>query len=133
MQGLGQLNVTTFDCVQDNTYLGGLICPGIVSSHSILLAKAAKLPSIVLKVDGEKAQIGKSTETSLSHGFVFGFSAMTRGLIEDLSKQMFEQTKPYVIATGGFAHIIAKHVPLINRIEPNLILLGLILLYKHKQ
>ena len=39
---------TTFDCVTGNTYLGGLICPGLYSSRTALAAGTAKLPRISL-------------------------------------------------------------------------------------
>ncbi len=118
---------TTFDCVLENKYLGGLICPGILSSHAALSEKAAKLPRIALEVDALSPQMGKNTATSISHGFVFGFSAMTEGLLSKLSSQ-FEK-KPFIIATGGFANEIAKHVSSINKVEQNLILYGLAMLY----
>ncbi len=122
---------TTFDCVHQDAYLGGLICPGVLSSHSILSSKAAKLPRIALEVDATTPELGKNTATSISHGFVFGFCAMTEGLLVKLAEKM--PSKPFVVATGGFARDIAKHVQLINNIEPNLILLGLLLLYNNKK
>ncbi len=122
---------TTFDCVYEEAYLGGLICPGVLSSHSILSSKAAKLPRIALDVEATTPELGKNTATSISHGFVFGFCAMTEGLLQKLAQKM--PAKPYVVATGGFAKDIAVHVNSINSIEPNLILLGLLLLYKNKQ
>ncbi len=121
---------TTFDCVEGNKYLGGLICPGVLSSHAALSEKAAKLPRIALEVEEGGAQIGKNTALSISHGFVYGFSAMTEGLLKNLSG-VFPQ-KPYVVATGGFASDIAKHVSSINTVEPNLILIGLALLKTNK-
>ncbi len=122
---------TTFDCILENKYLGGLICPGILSSHQALSEKAAKLPKIALEVEGENLQVGTSTATSISHGFVYGFSAMTEGLIEKISKQFNEES--FIIATGGFAPEIAKHVTRIQKVEQNLILLGLALLSKNKK
>ncbi len=120
---------TTFDCVENNSYLGGLICPGVLSSHLALSQKAAKLPRIALEVEENIPQVGRNTSISISHGFVFGFSAMTQGLLIELSKQLKE--KPFVVATGGFAPNIAKHVENINTVESNLILIGLILLHNN--
>ncbi len=122
---------TTFDCVENNAYLGGLICPGILSSHHALSQKAAKLPRIALDVDASHPQFGKNTATSISHGFVFGFAAMTEGLLTKLTQNFI--TKPYIVATGGFSKDIAKHVKLINNVESNLILQGLALLYYNKK
>lgn len=118
---------TTFDCIDDDKYLGGLICPGVLSSHASLSQKAAKLPRIALETDALFPEIGKSTAISISHGFVFGFVAMTQGLLEKLCLQL--SYKPFIIATGGFAPSIAKHIKSINVVEPNLILFGLAALY----
>ncbi len=121
---------TTFDCVKDNTYLGGLICPGVLSSHAALSEKAAKLPRIALEVESGSIQIGKNTATSISHGFVFGFSAMTQGLITNLSQELVKEgEKAFVLATGGFASSIAKHVSIIDTVEQNLVLIGLVHLH----
>ncbi len=75
---------TTLECVQDNIYLGGLICPGILSSLQALSQKTAKLPKISLDVEDGKMLIGNSTVTSMTHGFIFGFAAMVDGLCMEL-------------------------------------------------
>ncbi len=122
---------TTFDCIDNNAYLGGLICPGVLSSHMALSQKAAKLPRIALDTEANIPEIGKNTAISISHGFIFGFVSMTEGLLEKLSPQL--SSKPFIVATGGFAPSIAKHITAINRVEPDLILLGLAsLFYKNK-
>ncbi len=122
---------TTFDCVLENSYLGGLICPGILSSHAALSEKAAKLPKIALETKSEDLEIGKSTATSITHGFVYGFASMTEGLLKKLSEQFKKEA--FVIATGGFATTIAKHTKCVDKVEQNLILLGLAFLYKQKK
>ncbi len=118
---------TTFDCIDNKAYLGGLICPGVQSSHSALTEKAAKLPKIALETEANFPEIGKNTALSISHGFIFGFVAMTEGLLNRLTPQL--SSKPFIVATGGFAPSIAKHLPSINVVEPNLILLGLASLF----
>ncbi len=114
---------TTFDCVAHNQYLGGLICPGLVSSHNALARETAKLPHINLELDEDVPLVGRNTITSMNHGFIFGFVAMTEGLCERLKKQL---PGPHVvIATGGFAKDIARLSSCIDHIHPNLILEGL--------
>ena len=93
---------TTFDCVSGNTYLGGLICPGLFSSRNALAANTAKLPRISLEMTDSHVSIGKSTITSMNHGFLFGFAAMTEGLCERLKEQLPGPT--LVVGTGGAAH-----------------------------
>ena len=114
---------TTFDCVSDNAYLGGLICPGVLSSHAALSRKTAKLPRISLEIDETEPLIGRSTATSLSHGFVFGFAAMSQGLCAMLKRQL--PGKVEIVATGGFARDVARVWKNLDHFRPDLILEGL--------
>ena len=114
---------TTFDCVAYNDYLGGLICPGVFSAHNALASGTAKLPHISLELEENTPLIGQNTITSMSHGFVFGFVAMTEGLCKRLAEQL---PRPLcIIATGGFAKDIARLSNSIEHIYPDLILEGL--------
>ena len=119
---------TTFDCVQGNAYLGGLICPGVMSSVSALASGTAKLPRISLEVKESAPAPGRSTSTSLNHGFIFGFAAMTEGLVARLSGQL--QGPVTVVGTGGFAASIAAVTNCFHAVRPDLLLEGLNLLYK---
>jgi len=119
---------TTFDCVQGNAYLGGLICPGVLSSVSALASGTAKLPRISLEVEENAPAPGRSTSTSLNHGFVFGFAAMTEGLVKRLAGQL--QGPVTVVGTGGFVSPIAAVTDCFHAVRPDLLLEGLHLLYK---
>ena len=119
---------TTFDCVEDNAYLGGVICPGVLSSVSALAAGTAKLPRISLEVEDKDPTPGRSTATSLNHGFVFGFAAMTEGLIARLGKGM--RGPVTAVGTGGFARSIATVTDCFHAVRPDLLLEGLRLLYE---
>lgn len=114
---------TTFDCVTGNAYLGGLICPGVLSSHSALASGTAKLPRISLVVADNAPLVGNSTPTSMSHGFVFGFAAMTEGLCQRLKAQLPGPVA--VVGTGGFAPEIARVCDSFDFLRPDLILEGL--------
>lgn len=115
---------TTLECIQDNSYLGGLICPGILSSLQALSVKTAKLPKISLEVDDKNMQIGNSTITSMTHGFIFGFAKMVDGLCEEMKK--FLSGDVTVVATGGFASKIKPVSNVIDEIRPDLLLKGLL-------
>lgn len=117
---------TTFDCVEGNAYLGGLICPGVQSSASALASKTAKLPRISLEVTDKQPTPGRSTVTSLNHGFVFGFAAMAEGLTARLAKGM--RGPVTVIGTGGFAAALAEVADCFHAVCPDLLLEGLRLL-----
>lgn len=119
---------TTFDCVRGNAYLGGLICPGIMSSLGALSSRTAKLPRMALNVEDVTLAPGRSTATSLSQGFLFGFAAMTEGLVARL-RETLPAPCP-VIGTGGFAEDVAKvsRPDCFALVQPDLILDGLWLL-----
>ncbi len=114
---------TTFDCIVDMNYIGGLICPGLYSSLNALAGGTAKLPHISLNFDKDVPLIGKNTVTSMNHGFIFSFAAMTDGLCEKLAGQLPHPLQ--IIATGGYAGEISKLSSKINVIQQDLILEGL--------
>lgn len=118
---------TTFDCVSGNTYLGGLICPGLFSSRNALASGTAKLPRISLEMTESSVRIGKNTITSMNHGFLFGFAAMTEGLCERLKAQLPGPT--LVVGTGGAAHDLSRICRAFDIVRPDLILEGLRLLW----
>lgn len=122
---------TTFDCVEGNAYLGGLICPGVLSSASALAGKTAKLPAVSLEVAEAMPVPGRSTSTSINHGFIFGFAAMAEGLCARLAQGL---PKPnFVLATGGFSTPLAKVTNCFHAVRADLLLEGLRILYlQHK-
>lgn len=126
---------TTFDCVQDKAYLGGLICPGVLSSAAALSTRTAKLPQVSLELDSPELNVGRSTSHSLNQGLIFGFAAMAEGLIARLKITLARPERPddtvLTIATGGFASAIAQACDCFDVIKPDLLLEGLRLLLLH--
>ena len=118
---------TTFDCIQDWNYLGGLICPGVLSSAKALATRTAKLPQISLEFSTAQIQIGQNTSTSLNQGFIFGFASLVEGLCQRLKKQLSEEVQ--VVATGGFASSLKTVCPCLQEIIPDLLLQGLLKAY----
>ncbi|MDL2290988.1 type III pantothenate kinase [Desulfovibrio sp. OttesenSCG-928-F20] len=118
---------TTFDCVEGNAYLGGLICPGVLSSLSALAKGTAKLPQISLEAEEGRPTPGRSTAVSLNHGFVFGFASMAEGLVARLAADL--QGPVTIVGTGGFAASLAAVTDCFNAVLPDLLLEGLRLLY----
>jgi type III pantothenate kinase len=118
---------TTFDCVEGNAYLGGLICPGVHSSASALASDTAKLPRLSLEVKDKEPAPGRSTATSLNHGFAFGFAAMAEGLTARLAVRLHGPVT--VVGTGGFASALAEITNCFHAVRPDLLLEGLRFLY----
>lgn len=121
---------TTFDCVRGDAYVGGLICPGMLSALGALSTNTAKLPRIALETENGDVSLspGRSTATSLSQGFLFGFAAMTEGLVDRLRLTLPDPCP--VLATGGYAEDVARlaRPDLFRAVCPELILDGLRLL-----
>jgi type III pantothenate kinase len=122
---------TTFDCVQGNAYLGGLICPGVLSSVTALGTQTAKLPQISLEQDSDELDIGTSTRQSLNHGVLFGFASMLEGLTARLRKRLGDP-HARVVATGGFAPHLAAITDCIDDLAPDLLMYGLAAAYFQK-
>lgn len=114
---------TTFDCVKGNEYLGGLICPGVLSSAKALSSGTAKLPHITLELESETIHPGRSTTDSLNQGLIFGFASMVEGLSSRLRATLGGEAE--LVATGGFALRIANVCDAIDRTVPSLLLDGL--------
>jgi len=112
----------TFDVVEaGGVYAGGVIAPGLASMTEYLARRTALLPKIDL--EEPTSAIGKSTEDAMHVGAVYGYRGLIKEIITELSSEM--SAPPKIIATGGDAELIAKGVPTIGKIEPQLTLEGL--------
>ncbi|MCR4403097.1 MAG: type III pantothenate kinase [Firmicutes bacterium] len=118
---------TTFCAISaSGEYLGGAIAPGIGISSEALFARAAKLPRVELTKP--RSVIGRSTVSSMQSGIIYG----TVGLVDEIVKRMKREMggDPRVIATGGFAPLIAEDSSEIDVLDPNLTLEGLRILFE---
>ncbi|MGC9032942.1 MAG: type III pantothenate kinase [Thermosulfidibacteraceae bacterium] len=116
---------TTFDVVSEKgEYLGGAISPGIGISMEALFRETAQLP----RIDLQKPQrvIGKNTVESMQSGVFYGYVGLVDGMIERI---MGEIGRAKIIATGGYATLLATSSKYIEKVEPNLTLLGLKIIY----
>ena len=117
---------TTFDTVsKEGDYLGGAIAPGIVTAAESLFTRAAMLPRVEL-VHPERA-IGTNTIAAMQSGIVFGYVALIEGMVTRMQQELGEKAK--VVATGGYAELLAKETSVIDVVNPNLTLIGLRLIY----
>jgi type III pantothenate kinase len=117
----------TFDVVdKQGDYVGGIIAPGLAAMTEYLHEKTALLPRIEIREP--KSTIGKSTEQAMLIGAVQGYRGLIRELIGELKKELKVKRLP-VVATGGYAELIAAKLPEIDAVEPNLTLEGLRLVW----
>jgi type III pantothenate kinase len=113
----------TFDVVNANgDYVGGIITPGLAAMTDYLHEKTALLPRI--RIREIKTAIGKSTQEAMLIGAVHGYRGLVRELIGELKKELGAKKLP-VVATGGYAALIAAKLPEINAVAPNLTLEGI--------
>ena len=118
----------TFDVVnRAGNYAGGIIAPGLAAMTDYLHEKTALLPRI--KIHEIKTSIGKSTEEAMLVGAVHGYRGLVRELIGELKRELKVKRLP-VVATGGYAKLMASKLPEITAVEPNLTLEGLRLTWK---
>ena len=118
---------TTFDVLSANgDYLGGIIAPGPETTTKVLHAVSAKLPAV--KLEFPPSVIGRTTETSIQSGLMFGGVAMVDGLNQQLRAELGDDTR--IIATGGLAAVFLPHFKTVEAIEPNLTLYGLQLIFE---
>ena len=113
----------TFDVVnRAGHYVGGIIAPGLAAMTDYLHEKTALLPKI--RIREVTAVVGKNTEQAMLIGAVHGYRGLVRELIAELKRELKAKHLP-VIATGGYARLIAAKLPEISAVEPNLTLEGL--------
>ena len=118
---------TTFDTMSKNgEYTGGAISPGIQTGAEALFARTAMLPRVNL-IRPNKA-IGTNTIAAMQSGIVFGYVSMIEGMITRIQKELPEKAK--VILTGGFTDIIPRETTFIDVVNPNLIFIGLRLIFE---
>ncbi|MSU58833.1 MAG: type III pantothenate kinase [Pedosphaera sp.] len=121
----------TFDVVDARgNYVGGIIAPGLAAMTDYLHEKTALLPRI--RIREIKTAVGKSTEQAMLVGAVHGYRGLIRGLIAELKRELKTKRLP-VVATGGYAKLIASRLPEISTVEPNLTLEGLRLVWRANQ
>ena len=114
---------TTFDVVTaTGDYLGGAILPGIGISAETLSSRTARLPSV--EITRPEAALGRSSTESIQSGLYFGHVGAIRQLSSELTREAFPNSKPVIVATGGFSRMLESE-KLFDEVVPELVLFGL--------
>jgi type III pantothenate kinase len=118
---------TTFDVVdQEGRYYGGVIAPGINLSLEALHMAAAKLPRVAIRKPDKV--IGTNTVTAMQSGIFWGYVALIEGMVARIRAEFGAAMK--VIATGGLAPLFAESTSVIESVDGDLTLRGLLLVHQ---
>jgi type III pantothenate kinase len=121
---------TTFDVVSKaGEYLGGVITLGLESTAAELHRRTAKLPKIELRFPEEI--IGRDTTSSMQAGVMYGALDALEGTIRRIRLEL--GTSARVIATGGLAKVVAPLAPVIEKVEPVLVLEGIQMIWERNR
>ena len=113
----------TFDIIdRRKKYVGGVIAPGLEAMTDYLHQRTALLPRITLAEP--PSAIGKSTRHGMLAGAVFGYRGLVRGILREIQAEL-KARQLKIVATGGYAELIARGVAEIDEVHPNLTLEGL--------
>jgi type III pantothenate kinase len=114
----------TFDIIsEENNYIGGVIAPGLESMTNFLYQRTALLPKLSLREP--RSAIGRTTMAAMRSGAVHGYRGLVREIIARIKAERFAGRKIKVVATGGYARLIAAGLPEIQAVHPDLTLEGL--------
>lgn len=114
---------TTFNCVEDGVFKGGVIFTGVMQSLQGLLQNASQLRTVNISLNEKKQdslQITQTTQDSIEQGITHGFASMTEGILEKLAHQFAK--KPLYIAVGGMSPLIASYTTCFEHVQEDLVL-----------
>jgi type III pantothenate kinase len=118
---------TTFDTVsREGDYIGGVIAPGIKTAAEALFMRAAMLPRVELI--RPKQAIGTNTTSAMQSGLIFGYVGLIEGIVARIQQELGGKAK--VVATGGYAELIARETAVFDTVATDLTLIGLRLIYQ---
>jgi type III pantothenate kinase len=106
---------------KDKDYIGGVIAPGIGISAEALYTRTAALPRVDLTKP--KKAIGSNTQAAMQSGLIYGWAGLIEGIVNRIQEELGENAT--VVATGGYAGIIAKETKAIDEVNPDLTLIGI--------
>jgi type III pantothenate kinase len=121
---------TNFDVVSPaGEYVGGVLAPGVEISMEALFARAARLFRV--EFVEPPTVIAKTTAAALQSGLVYGFAGQVDAIVGRIRGELGVSAP--TVATGGLADLIVPHTATIERVDPELTLEGLRLVWELNQ
>jgi type III pantothenate kinase len=112
----------------EGEYLGGAIGPGLATSLSALIERAARITR--LDLDQPTEAIGRSTRAAIQSGFVYGFAGLIDGIVRRMEDEL---PNPRLLATGGYAATVVPFTETIDEVDDLLTLRGLRLIHERNR
>ena len=121
---------TTFDVISaTGDYCGGVIAPGINLSLAALHGFTAKLPRIA--IEKPPRVIGMDTLGAMQSGVYWGYVSLVEGVVARIKEERGEAMR--VVATGGLAPLFLGATPVLERVEPDITMRGLVEIYRRNR
>src|SRR5690625_1100636 len=98
-----------------------MISQKIKISKDTIYEQASKLPKI--QIEKPESVVGNSTVGAMQSGVYYGYIGQVDGIVKRIKAE--NNPKAKVIATGGFASLIAKGSETIDYVDTHLTLKGL--------
>ncbi len=118
---------TTINVVgKENRFLGGAILPGIDIMRHCLREKTSVLP--LVEFANQVKPLGKDTESCIISGIILGTAGAVERIIDEIENKIGYNLK--VVVTGGNVNLIKPYLRRLDRIDPELSLKGLKILYE---
>jgi len=121
---------TNFDLVDRfGNYCGGVLAPGPNLSMLALEMAAAQLPRV--SIERPPTVVGRATVPAMQSGVFWGYVGLIEGLVRRIRDERGEAMG--VVATGGLAALFAAEIAVIDKVDPDLTLWGLRLIYRRNR
>ena len=117
----------TIDVLVANTFIGGIITPGISMRLQSMHTFTGNLPLIDF-TDQNFEEVGKSTKSCMEAGAIGGVLHEVRGVLSAWNQQFADLQ---VVITGGNAKFFEKKLEINTFVVPNLVLYGLNSILQH--
>lgn len=113
---------------REREFIGGMIMPGFKISLESLIDNTS-LPKI--GIDSPQKLIGRNTLECMKSGIIYGSASCIDGMLERIENQIGERIN--AVATGSYADFIVPYCRRRVETDSELVLKGLIIIYKNNK